>query len=210
MKQGLILCLMVVAVALVSCSRSPKVETIVSDSDYTSTQTVAVMPFKNETLDVEAGELTRLFWALAMDQRGFEVQNIETTDELLRSMGVTLGEHLDGIDREELADALGTDALAFGVLKEASYKTLVVAKKISAAVEVEVWSEGRTRWQRRGSHSSTALMNPVDGFARGVVDKFFENAFKKYYGHPMFNMLEVVVIKMKEGLPGEEEEWTGW
>jgi hypothetical protein len=205
-----VLCLATVIVQ--GCASGPKVQVLASNEEFDSGRSVVVLPTENRTMDVDAGEITRLFVYLALEQRGFVVYDLEATDEVLLSSGMSTGAHVAMADRSELQKAFDGRDLVFVRLLEASYKTLVV-KSVSASVEMEVWSDGVTLWHETGKHSSSSwagILNPVQALLGGIVDKAIEGAFKKYYDHPLFSMIEQVVMSMKKKLPGKEHEPSGW
>ena len=78
---------------------------------------LAILPFKNDTADVEAPNFVREKLASAMQKRFYNVQPLEETDRILRDeLGITLGGQLALATTAQLREALQVEGLLYGTL----------------------------------------------------------------------------------------------
>ncbi|WP_319370769.1 GNA1162 family protein [uncultured Ilyobacter sp.] len=87
---------------------------------------LAILPVDNLTNDVLGAQVLRtvIYAAFKENPKGYEVQPIEDTDELLLSEGLTDGGQLRSINPLKLSEILGTDGLLYVKLEELSLMTL--------------------------------------------------------------------------------------
>ena len=87
---------------------------------------LAVLPMDNYTNDVAGAQILRqvVQAALVENSKGYEIQSIEETDELLRNSGVTDGGQLNVFHPLELSEILGVDGLLYLKLTELELLTL--------------------------------------------------------------------------------------
>lgn len=87
---------------------------------------LAILPINNMTNDVLGAQVLRdaVYEAFRQNPKGYEVQTIQETDELLLNEGITDGGQLTAIHPIELSEILGTDGLLYIKLEELSLITL--------------------------------------------------------------------------------------
>jgi hypothetical protein len=204
--------LVIICIALIfGCSTN---KPLYKDSSFKEPMKIAVLPFENETTDLAAGELLRLFFIIGMDEKGYEVQSFEITDKRLKMEGITDGGQLGSISSDSLLNILEVDGLIYGTLIEAKYSTLAVVstKKVTANIEL-IGKNNTALWKDQGTSKEGALgniTNPLQGLAEQVVDKAFEKAFAKYKGHPLEVHIENVAYILQNKMPGKRVEVSGW
>jgi len=198
------------AIFLVGCAGSKYLK---SDPTFKEPITIAVLPFENETMDLAAGELARLFFFLGMQEKGYKVLGYTETDSILKDLGITEGGQLPSISPEELHTKLGVEGLLYGTLIDAEYSTKGITKKKKATVSIKLLKNGASVWEDQRSVSEGGIgniLNPLAALAEQVVDKAFEKAFAKYHGHPLEAQVERVVYDLQKKMPGKREEASGW
>ena len=79
---------------------------------------LAIMPFENFSNDVKGPEVTRQKIYEVMKKAEYNVMDLETTDRILRDLGVTDGGQLKAVELGKLAAALGTSVFVTGEVKE--------------------------------------------------------------------------------------------
>jgi hypothetical protein len=87
---------------------------------------LAILPINNLTNDVAGAQALReiIYNALKNNPKGYEIQNIEMTDEFLVEEGITDGGQLKLVHPIETSEILGTDGLLYIDLEELSLLTL--------------------------------------------------------------------------------------
>ncbi len=87
---------------------------------------LAILPINNLTNDVAGAQILRevIYNAFKENPRGYEIQKIDMTDELLLKEGITDGGQLAIMHPIELSEILGTDGLLYIDLEELSLMTL--------------------------------------------------------------------------------------
>ncbi|GLI55910.1 hypothetical protein PM10SUCC1_14240 [Propionigenium maris DSM 9537] len=87
---------------------------------------LAVLPVDNLTNDVAGSQILRqvIQSTLAENYKGYEVQSLEETDELLRNVGITDGGQLNVFHPLELNEILGVDGILYLKLSELELLTL--------------------------------------------------------------------------------------
>lgn len=87
---------------------------------------IAVLPMDNLTNDVAGAQILRqvIQSTLAENYKGYEVQSLEETDELLRGVGLTDGGQLNVFHPLEISEILGVDGILYLKLSELELLTL--------------------------------------------------------------------------------------
>jgi len=202
---------LMVVISLVGCGASSKF--FYKDPSFNEPINVAVLPFANETTDLAAGELSRILFALALEQKGFTVLDYDKTNESLQQMGITDGGQLGSIDRAKLQKELNVSGLVYGNLIEATYTTKGVVSTQGVTLSCSLYRDGKRMWEDQQTVKSRGLgnlLNPLQGLAQQAVDKSFQKAFSKYSGHPLDAFIESAVVKLQEKMPGQRKETSGW
>ena len=98
---------------LAGCSAGPKFLI----KDFQPPRAIAVLPFANETNDVEGPESVRKLLIELLPRRGYAPMNEETVDRTLREkLGITEGGQLGSVTAQEIGQELGCDGLMYGNL----------------------------------------------------------------------------------------------
>ncbi|MBC8415267.1 MAG: DUF799 family lipoprotein [Candidatus Cloacimonetes bacterium] len=195
---------------LLSCAGS---KYLYKDPSFKEPIPVAVLPFENQTTDIGAAELARLFFVIGMAEKGYTVLEYSKTDSILMSLGLTDGGQLPSISPEELHKELGVQGLLYGTLIDAQYSTYGISKKRKATIKIKLLQNGTRVWENQVSKSESGLgniLNPLAGLVEQVVDKAFEKAFAKYHGHPLEPVIEKAVYKLQDKMPGKRKVTSGW
>lgn len=113
---------------------------------------LAVLPFRNDTTDVDAPNFVRERLIPALERRLYRVIPVEETDRILRDqLGITLGGQLEMASVAKLKEALQADGLLYGTIMDFGDVTtgLVNERKvrgkfkiIDTATETVFWENG--------------------------------------------------------------------
>lgn len=141
---------------------------------------VATLPLDNATPSIDAPIVFRAKIHPLLARKGYLLQPLNQTDEVLRGMGIQLGGQIKGVDPKELRTKLGVDYTLWGTVKEAS--SLVTGVYNRRKVEVEliltdvrsgevVWKDTRSFATDGAANLSgkNALGNVLGGVVDGAV-----------------------------------------
>lgn len=99
------------ALALSACAVGPKYLA----QDFIPPARAAVLPFTNETNDVEAPDLVRKAFEELVSRRGYAIADPATVNAVLRDQfDITQGGQLNSAEIQKLGQALSVDALFYG------------------------------------------------------------------------------------------------
>lgn len=198
-------------ILIIGCSSSK--EALYINSSFTQPFQIAVLPFENQTTELAVSELSRLFFVLGMEEKGYQIQPISQTDSILLEMGITDGGQLTSVTVDELLKKLNVTGLLYGNVLEAEYSTLAIIQKQNVKVHIRLYRNSDLVWEDEEEEGSTGIgniINPLQGLAQQVVDKQFKKIFSKYYGHPLEGLTEIVAYKLQDKMPGIRKEKSGW
>lgn len=125
---------------------------------------LAVLPFENETNDLEIAGLLRNMFKDRLEHKGYRIIPNDTVDARLLNIGITDGGQLPTISKGELADTLKADILAYGRVIKANYITLGVYLQREVEMEVSLFrlSDSLPYWKQDGRASSEEIYSPFE------------------------------------------------
>lgn len=112
---------------------------------------VAVLPMKNDTLDIKGPDMVRGKMEAVLRFRGYNVKPIRESDQILRDqMGINLGGQLDMTTPQKLGEALGVDGVLYGTLMDFNETTtgLYNVKKVRGKFKLVNTATAETVWER--------------------------------------------------------------
>lgn len=110
---------------------------------------VVVLPFANETVDMDAPKVLRDAFVKAVQGRGINIVPVETSDATLRENGITQGGQLGGVDPVTLKEILGVDYVFYGNVETFSNKNFViyVSRWVKAGFKLVYTPKGELLWE---------------------------------------------------------------
>ncbi len=133
---------------------------------------MAVLPLKNETLDVDGPEILRKKMVQALEHRSYVVKDVKETDQILRDqMGITLGGQLDLTTAQKLGEALNVEGLLYGTLMDFGEMTTgaINVKKVRGKFKLVNAVTGQTMWSRGLGVRSEMMMQSQAGTAATIA-----------------------------------------
>lgn len=112
---------------------------------------VAVLPMKNDTVDVDGPNTVRKKMAEILDDRSYTVKDFNETDRILRDrMGISLGGQLDMTTPQQLGETLGVQGVLYGTLMDFDETTTGVlnVRKVRAKFRLVNAATGNVFWER--------------------------------------------------------------
>ena len=162
-----------VALALLICLCLPACAAprMVAANPSNPIRTIAVLPFVNNTNDVDGPVYVRTLFAAELDRHQYTVKPLAEVDQILKDqMSVTLGKQLDMITPKQLGETLGVDAVIIGSLDNFDQLMTGVynVKKVRVRTKLVNCKTGQTVW-RNGIGVKSALAAGKAGAAVTAV-----------------------------------------
>lgn len=143
-----------IIIILVSCSgtRVKKERSRLQDNSV-----VALLPFDNETVDLEGSEKVRNMLHHELVKKGWKLLPLENVDKKLLGIGISDGGQLPAVSLETLKEACSADIFIYGTLVEYSMLSIGVLTKREVEIELTMVdaSSGNTLWQETGTCINT-------------------------------------------------------
>ena len=133
---------------------------------------LAMLPLKNDTMDVEAPDFVREKLAAAMQKRFYNVQPLEETDRILRDqLGITLGGQLGLATTAQLREALQVEGLLYGTLMNFEETTtgLVNVRKVRGKFQIIETSTLSVFWENGIGIKSQDTSGGIVGSLTGAI-----------------------------------------
>ncbi len=133
---------------------------------------VAVLPMKNDTMDVDGPNVVRKKMIVAMENKSYIVKDIQETDQILRDqMGINLGGQLEMTTPQKLGEVLGVEGVLYGTLMDFDETTTGVlnVKKVRAKFKLVNAMTGQIVWERGLGVRSEVRMSGKSGDAAAVA-----------------------------------------
>jgi TolB-like protein len=134
-------------------------------------RTVAVLPFVNNTNDVDGPMYVRTLFATELERHQYVVKSQAEVDQILKDqMSVTLGKQLDMTTPKQLGETLGVDGVIFGSLDDFNHLMTGVynVKKVRVRTKLVNCKTGQTVW-RNGIGVKSAMSTGNAGAAITAV-----------------------------------------
>jgi hypothetical protein len=138
---------LIVILLLVACV---PVQPIIPANPSNPIRTVAVLPFVNNTNDVDGPTYVRTLFAAELGRHQYVVKPQAEVDQILKDqMSVTLGKQLDMATPRQLGETLGVDGVIFGSLDDFNHLMTGVynVKKVRVRTKLVDCKTSRTVWR---------------------------------------------------------------
>src|SRR3989339_1155913 len=168
--------LLVICFLFIGCA--PKAKYIIEN--YIPPARVAVLPFSNQSIDLNAPVLLRYLFNKRLTNIGYNTIPLEEIDEKLRKMGITEAGQFPTTTPKELGEKLNVDGLFFGDVIEFKYTTLGFYyartvegnfKLFDAKTEQLLWED-----ERKVSKKEFEFKDIGRAFASQLVEKTIDKA----------------------------------
>lgn len=220
MKKG-VLSILLILVFLSGCVSR---KMILRSETKTPPAKLAILPINNLTNDVAGSQALReiICNTLKNNPKGYTIQNIETTDELLMNEGITDGGQLKLVHPIETTEILGTDGLLYVDLEELSLITLPFYHVRKIYLTYRLYNMGRLYAERplvvanrfldiNGilktlDDPSEGLAHAAEGIAIHQGVRLLTAAIGKHELQPEMSMISMKLLRtIPVGMSGDEE-----
>lgn len=134
-------------------------------------RTVAVLPFANNTNDVEAPAYVRAQFVRELARHQYVIRPLNEVDQVLKDqMGITLGAQLDMTTAQKLGEAMGVDGVFYASLDEFNHKITGVynVKRVRIRTKLVNCKTGATVWKNGIGVKSVLSAGTAGAVASGV------------------------------------------
>lgn len=138
---------------------------------------IAVLPFDNQSTDLEAPDKVRSAVYAGLKERGYRLVALDSVDAELKRLGVSEGGQLGAVGLEKLRAWIQADLYCYGDVLDFSFKSVVALsqRKVSLALRL-VSATGETVLEdsEEGVNSSAGV-DAAGNLALNVVGKIFKS-----------------------------------
>ena len=200
MKKLLLTIVIVTTILLMSCVTTP-------GSDWVP-ETIAILPFANETADVGIQEFARYSLYMRLQSKGYNCMDLASVDSILNSMGITEGGQLETVTLDELGKELGADGIVYGNVLTAKriMAGIYFKKEFSAEYKLYRYPDGANYWDATYlSKESRIVINPkelLDTALDEMIKEISRDALAKLFkNHPLREHIEAVTYRCVRSFP---------
>ncbi len=145
---------------------------------------VAVLPFDNQSTDVEAPDMLRKLISEGFEKRGYPLLPLAEVDGKLQGLGVSEGGQLPGVKPADIGKALGADLLCYGDVEDFTFQNLgfVVRKSVKLHLTIISAATGETLYEGSGAGKDLKVYFDKDqakaAFVEQMAVKLVQNILK--------------------------------
>lgn len=164
-------------------------------------QTLALLPFENESVDVDAPAYVRKKLAVDLEAWGYNLQPLSETDARLRAIGISQGGQLRAAEPAALAQATGAERLLFGDIEE--FRTVNVGVYARRQVRLALRltdASGKVLWSNRSQTLVQTAAKPKDAVKNFLVN-LAATQLEKATDDYLHDEADLTVARVCEPLP---------
>jgi hypothetical protein len=167
-------------------------------------QTIAVLPFDNESNDVNAADVMQRLTYLALKPSVYQVSDLDEINKKLADVGIVDGGQLPVIDPVKLGKDIGVQALMYGNVESFNYTNVgyFLQRKVTLELKLVDVGTGQTLWENSGTGATRQVhVDPQEAknaFAAGLASQLAD----KMFDTPLEEEARLATIRALETLPG--------
>jgi hypothetical protein len=167
-------------------------------------ETVAILPFDNESNDINADVILQTYVYLALQPSPYRVSDIKDVSERLAKAGIVDGGQLPALDPVKIAKDMGVQALMYGYVESFGYTNIgfYVERKVRLGLKLVDGQTGQTLWENTQTAANRKIAldkkEAQKNFLQGLGNQFVDKLFKS----PLEEEAKLAVIKTLSTLPG--------
>ena len=159
---------------------APKAKYLIEN--YSPPQIIAVLPFNNQSVDLDAPVIMRYLFNKRLSAVGYNTISLSEIDEKLRQMGITDAGQLPTTTPKELGEKLNADGLIYGDVLEFKYTTLgfYYARTVQTNFKLFYSKNEKLLWEdeRKVSNIKFEFREIGKAFASQLVEKTIDKALR--------------------------------
>ncbi len=165
-------------------------------------KTIAVLPFTNQSNDIDAPErLREIFNNHLSGRRGYILKPLKEIDSFLAGEGINDAGQLPAISIEDLGKGLNVDGVIYGEVIDFSYVTIGVYMKRLVRAEFKLVNAktGAVIWIKEKKASRTKIV--FEDIGKAFAEQLKEKAMEKILSFPLREETIKVVRKVLRTFP---------
>jgi len=164
---------------------------------------VAVLPFDDQSTDVNAADIMRKLAAEGFARKGYPYLPLAEVDARLSGMGISEGGQLPGLAPKAIGAALGADLLCYGDVEKFTFQDLgfVVRKEVRLHLKVISASTGETLYEKSGTGKDFQVYTNKDDAKRALVEQLAVKMVQNILKTPLKREAEISAEKALDSLP---------
>lgn len=167
-------------------------------------RTIAVLPFDNETNDLNAPDIMQKLVAEVMKSSPYEIRDTEETNKWLEKVGIVDGGQLAIVDPVRLGRDMGVQALMFGYVENFNYTNVgyYVERKVSLSLRLVDVETGATLWENDKTAATRAINTDSKEATAAFVAGLASQALDKLFKVPLQLEARAAAVGALRSLPG--------
>ncbi|MBI4669723.1 MAG: DUF799 family lipoprotein [Elusimicrobia bacterium] len=136
---------------------------------YRPPRIIALLPFNNQSVDLNAPTFVRRIFKETIEMRGYKVQPQKEVDDILRAkLSITDGGQLTSVKPEKIGAVLSVEALVYGDILDFSIQTIGVYqnKIVRLRFKMVDAKTGQTIWEDEARSAEKTAATSVTGAAK--------------------------------------------
>lgn len=184
------------ALVLVGCKVEPLKPPLV--------ETVAVLPFDNESNDLDAPDIMQKLIQAALQRSPYRPMDLDAINGKLASVGIVDGGQLAIVDPVKLGKDLGVQALVFGYVDDFAYTNIgfYLQRKVKISLKMVDVQTGATLWESTGAGSQPKIFLNKEDAKRAFVEGVADQAIDKLTKSPLEEEAKTAAMNALRTLPG--------
>ncbi len=167
-------------------------------------ETIAVLPFDNESNDLNAADIMQSLVYRALKESVYKPLDIEAVNGKLESVGIVDGGQLAIVDPVKLGQDLGVQALLFGYVENFDYTNVgfFVQRKVKISLKLVDAHTGADLWENSGTGLRPQVFLNKDEAKKAFLEGVAEQAIDKILKSPLQEEAETATFNALRKLPG--------
>ena len=167
-------------------------------------QTIAILPFDNESNDINAADTMQRLTYLALKPSAYQVMDIEVVNKKLADVGIVDGGQLPALDPTKMGKDFGVQALLYGSVASFDYTNIgyFLQRKVTLDLKLVDVGTGQTLWEKSGTGATRQVhLDPQEAkqsLAKGLADQLADKMFKT----PLEEEARLATLQALRSLPG--------
>lgn len=190
---------LIIILAFTGCAKSPKKSQslnipspdLVGSHPYSKRGMVALLPFENQTNNMEAAQKVRQMLYEQMKLKGYRLIELNEIDSQLKILGITDGGQLGALSLKQIRDKIRADRFCYGSVIEFGQKSAVALTQRKVEINLKLVETRTGKVIFEGSESGVTSRAGADAAGDLVV-------------HTAGKVVKSVKEGVKKILPGEK------
>ncbi|MFB0515875.1 MAG: GNA1162 family protein [Candidatus Neomarinimicrobiota bacterium] len=181
----------------------PQAEFLAEDYQEHIPTSIAVLPFDNQTTDIDAPEMIRDLMNREIQKSGYTILDPGAVTLTLREEGISYGGQLNAISVEELQELLDADALVYGEIVDFKHFITGLYNERSVATQsrlVDIYT-GEVLWEDQATIRKRQIAENITDIGSYLLSHLTRRVFEKARHRPLMDESKELVAGQLSTLP---------